>query len=105
MRHPVVIQQRVVTTDAYGEAVETWTTLAEEMADVRMQPGGESWTSGADQSVARLTHRVRLRYRSDVTPLNRVQWNGRILDIESAVDPDGRSRELLLICAEVVGYG
>lgn len=104
LRNLITIQQRTLTQDSLGGSVETWSTLAASVpADVRMVGQGERYVASADQEVALVTHRVRLRYRSDVTPLNRIIYGSRVLDIESAVDPDGRRRTLVLTCSERVG--
>lgn len=45
------------------------------------------------------THRVEIRYRTDVTAKMRVLNGSQYLYIEAVLDPDGRSRELHLMCA------
>jgi len=104
LRQRVTIQERTVSQDALGQVVETWSALAANVpADVRMAGGMERFSNAIDQTVATVTHRVRLRYRDDVTPLNRILHGSRVLDIQSAVDPDGRRRELVCFCVERVG--
>lgn len=100
MRARVTIQSRTITQDALGQAVESWSTVATVAADVRMAGGSERFVSGGDQEQAAIDYVVRMRYRSDVTPLMRLVWGSRTLDIESAVDPDGRGRELVCRCIE-----
>lgn len=100
MRARVTIQSRTIAQDALGQAIESWSTVATVPADVRMASGGERVVSGADQELATITHVVRMRYRDDVTPLARFLHGERTLDIESAVDPDGRGRELVCMCVE-----
>ena len=105
MRHLITIQQRTETRDALGGSVWAWSTLATVWAEVRMAGTQERYVSSVDQDVATITHRVKIRYRSDVGPLDRIQHDGRTLDIESAVDPDGRRAELVMMCREVVDSG
>lgn len=102
MRHRITIQQRTETRDALGASVFTWSTLATVWAEVGGAFGSERFTSGVDQEVAQVTHRIRVRYRDDVTPLNRVLYGSKVLDIETAIDPDGRRRELVMMCREEI---
>jgi SPP1 family predicted phage head-tail adaptor len=37
------------------------------------------------------THRLRIRYRSDVTHLNRLVWRGRTMEIAAVVERDSRT--------------
>lgn len=73
---------------------------------------GKAWCrveglSGTDRTgiVSTAGYRVTTRYRSDVTSKWRLRdHNGtRVLEIVSAVDPDGRRRELVITAVEVVG--
>lgn len=100
LRVRITIESRALVQDALGQAVESWSTVATVPADVRMAGGGERFVRGADQEQAAVDYVVRMRYRSDVTPLTRLVWGSRVLDIESAVDPDGHGRELVCRCVE-----
>jgi len=103
LRHRVTIEEASESRDGLGASILSWSTLATVWGEVRMAPAGERVVSGADVEVAQVTHRVKIRYRDDVGPLNRLLHDSKILDIESAVDPDGRGRELVLLCREEVG--
>lgn len=68
-----------------------------------MRRGVERRAASSDQTVAGNAYTVRIYYRDDVSPLNRIVYDGRVLDITSAVDPYG-SREMLEIeCDERIG--
>lgn len=62
--------------------------------------------SGSDRTglVAETAVRFRIRHRSDITPRWRVGIEGtsRKFQIISAVDPDGRRRELVLTTQELI---
>lgn len=51
---------------------------------------------------ARADHRIRFRYRSDLTPRDRLQMGDRVFEITSVVDPDGRRRMLDVLVSEMV---
>ncbi len=79
-----------------GEPREVWARLAEVWAEVLPGPGSERY--GDQQRVATNATRFRIRYRDDVTPLNRLRYRGREYDIHG-VQEIGR-REGLEVLAE-----
>jgi len=101
LRHRVMIQQDSGTADAFGEHVPNWTVLAANVPAEIVTPSG-SERQIAEQLDAICTHKVTIRYRSDVTPKMRVVFGSRTLNIEHAPDPDGRRRKLELLCKELV---
>lgn len=77
---------------------------------LRMVGGRERFVPGADQEVASISHRIKMRERSDIVlspKTHRLVWGTRVFDVEAVVDPDGRAREVLCFCNERVGetYG
>lgn len=102
-RNTVVLEQRSDSREASGEAVQGWTAVATLPAQATMPGGTERFVSELDRVVATVTHRVRIRYRSGVNPaLHRLRLEGRVLELLSATDPDGRRRELVCMCREVI---
>ena len=102
LRERVTIQEEVVTRDSFGAEVNPWVDAAAVWASVRPGASGERFISAADQVQATITHTVRIRYRSGLSPKQRLHWDGKYLGIQSVVDPDGRKRELVLLCLEIV---
>lgn len=84
---------------AAGEATLTWPVQATVWA--RMEG-----LSGLDRSglTAEVEYRFRLRYRSDVTPRWRLGLVGttRKFGVVSAIDPDGRRTELVILARELI---
>jgi SPP1 family predicted phage head-tail adaptor len=68
-----------LTENDYGEAVETWTTLATVWAEKIPVRGSERYA--AMQTVAEVDTRFKIRYRTDVSPLDRVVCNGITYDV------------------------
>lgn len=57
------------------------------------------------QFEATLTHRIEIRYRSDVKPSDRVLYGTRVFDIKSPpIDLEERHRETHLMCEELVTW-
>lgn len=106
LRQRVRIEKNVPVQDSYGEPIAGWSAVVTVWAEVRMTGGRERFVPGADQEVAAVSHRVKMRVREDVVlspKTHRLVFGTRVLDIEAVVDPDGRGREVLCYCSERVG--
>jgi SPP1 family predicted phage head-tail adaptor len=95
----VTIQAPAERRGFSGEATLSWdTTVATVWADV----GGLSSRDllQAQQANVIATHRIRIRYRADVTHLHRIVWRGRTMEIASVVDRGDREH-LEILAREV----
>ena len=101
MRHRVTIQQRPdpQTQNSVGEVTTAWTTLATVWAAIEPQGGIESIEQAA--VVAQVTHNVRIRRRTDVTPDMRLYEGTRVMEILAVLDAN-KPGEMRLACREVV---
>lgn len=102
LRQRITIEQATETRDAFGATLQSWGTLATVWAEVLPKVGGtgEEFVTDAASERTSQGYTINLRYRSDVTTKMRVNWQGKLLDIESVADPDGRRRALKLECRE-----
>jgi SPP1 family predicted phage head-tail adaptor len=78
----IIIQAKTPTQNEFGEPVDVWAKIhtADTIpAAVRPLRGSESFT--ARQVVGKAVVTFRIRYRADVTTLNRIVYNGRDHDI------------------------
>lgn len=101
LRHRATIQQRSATLDAAGGVRNVWTTFAERWASVDRAPGSEVWASATRSG--RVPAVFRLRYLAGVTPAMRLTFDGKVYNVLSAVDQEGRKAELLITAEELVG--
>lgn len=76
----------------------TWRTIDTVSAEIVPIGGGESFDQ--DRVIARLRHRITLRYRKDVTPRMRFRSGGRIFDILAVRNIDERGQWLVCECEE-----
>ena len=91
----VSIQAFAETPDGAGGKTKVWSNVSAVVyATIEPANGGEAFAQG----VARNTqfYRVTVRWRSGVTPANRLLWNGVPLNIRTCGDPDGRGRALVM---------
>ena len=100
LRHRVTIQSASESVSAAGEVTKTWSDVATVWASIEPLTGREKWL--AEQVQAAATHRVRMRYRSDVGLENRLLYGSRVLDILEVMNTGERDKELVLICAEAL---
>jgi len=101
LRHRVQIQNLTQARSSdYGDVQDTASPLAWVWASVEPLSGRERWT--AQQVAPDVTHRVRMRYRSDVTPAVQLIHNTRTLRVESAINLEERDEQLELLCIEEI---
>ena len=101
LRRRATVQEKTYTRNSFGEEVITWATWASVWAEVRGLSGRE-WVE-ARQVAADVTTSIRVRYREGFAPTMRVVVGASTYEVAApAMDVDGRGRELVLLCREVV---
>lgn len=100
LRRQITIEVGTATQDATGQEILSWATFATVRASVEPLNGKESFT--AEQEQAKATTRFRVRYIEGVTPKMRVNYDGRLFNIVSVLDPHDRRRELHILGVEDV---
>jgi len=90
----ITLQSASVSTDGFGQAVRTYSTLAQVWAkvDYRGTP-----KEGEDTEKLTSLNKVRftIRYRSDVDATNKISWKSKTYEIEG-VSLEGRERYLII---------
>lgn len=99
-RHPLTIESRETTSDSYGASTESWVVFANVRGAILPISGRELYQ--ADVVNSEISHRVHIRYIQGVKPSMRVNFNGRILTIDSVINFDEMNKELELRCKEIV---
>ncbi len=102
MRHRVTIKQKSVTRSDSGEEVVIWETVGTYWASVEPIRGREFVEM--HQAQAEISHRIRMRYNSAITPANRAYFGSRVFEIVSVIHVEERGRETQLMCSERVVY-
>lgn len=98
LRDRVEIQSRGAPQNGYGEPVLAWATLATVWARVEPISGRETWQ--AQQAQADVTHRVTVRTYPGLTSKMRFLLGGRVLNIDSVIDVEGRRQFQECLCKE-----
>jgi SPP1 family predicted phage head-tail adaptor len=88
--HRIIIEQPVETPDGIGGSSVVWTQVAEIRAKVKPVSGSERlW---AKRKEADITHKIYTRYANWLTPDMRVNFNGRIMEIDAVINMEERNR-------------
>ena len=101
LRKRVQWQQRTVTTDSFGQATETWATVANCWAS--LQPGKGNEKDVADQQRSYSPFDIRVRWPGNISfsPDDRILYGTRTFNIQNINDVDERHRELVVTAVEV----
>lgn len=84
--------------DGQGGAVRSYSALGALWA--RIEPITAVGTERVDAELSRLTHRIWVRFRSDLSAGMRLRKAGRIFAIKAVSDPDETGRYLVCRCEE-----
>ncbi len=98
MRHRLMIERRETVPDGAGGTVVTW--MSGETVWAAIEPVAGVEVLRQDRLSGTLTHRVTVRYRSDIAPEMRFRSGDRIFEISVVRDIDERHRWLDCICEE-----
>jgi SPP1 family predicted phage head-tail adaptor len=101
LRHRVTIEKDTLSAPTgTGQRDKIYSEFAKVWADVKSLSGRE--LEQARNITATVTHTLHIRYLKDILLTYRVKWGDRILQINAAIDPENRRRELFLYCTEEV---
>ena len=92
-------EDRGTDQSSSGQHVDDWQTYATSWASVEPVTGRDFWQG---QQVAEVTcsHIIKMYYRPNVKPQDRVIFKGRVFNIAYAHDLEEQERELNLFCME-----
>jgi SPP1 family predicted phage head-tail adaptor len=88
LRERITIEEPVDTPDGQGGVSRSWDAVASCFAEVTPLGGTERFDAG--KVGERVSYRIVVRARTDVTVAMRVVWQSHVLNIRSAVVIDGR---------------
>jgi SPP1 family predicted phage head-tail adaptor len=109
LRHRLTLQQEVRTPDGAGGYTRSWEDVAELWGEIIPLTGSGSSARGSGKEIvfagqiqAEISHRILLRYRSDITPAMRLLYENRLFNIRMVADPDEKRDTLQLLVQEGV---
>lgn len=101
LRLRVTLQAEGATSDDGGGYVSSWEDIASVWAQIVPLTGNEVFVHARVE--AHVTHRITMRYRSDVTTAMRLIYQERVFNIRAVLNSDERNRWLYLLAEEGAG--
>jgi len=98
LKHSVTIQQKSFTRKSGGGQTVVWQTFATVFA--RIIPRNQSEYLRAMQFEAQTTHRMIIRYRSDLNHNMRIKLGSRYFNVQSIIDIEEAHRWLQIDAIE-----
>lgn len=100
LRHKITIERETETPDGMGGSSLAWVSITAHPIKAMIKPlsGGESLH--AMRLEAKVSHRIIIRYRTDIKTSDRINYNGRLMQIRAKIDLEERHKWLELICEE-----
>jgi SPP1 family predicted phage head-tail adaptor len=96
----VTIQRPSTSQDEYGQPTDDWQEFITTWARISTITGKELYALGPGFT-AQVTHNISIRWRSGVTSAMRINYRGRIFQVQSVSDPDENRVELDILCLEI----
>ena len=100
LRNRITIERLTLTPDGIGGNAETWVVNKSLKAYIKPTSGSE--TLHSQRLEARLTHKVYIRYVTDIINTDRVVFNGRNFQIRAIINIEERNKWIELSCEEGV---
>lgn len=101
LRHRLTVQTATISQNAFGEPVQTWTTLATVWGAVEPLRGAER--QRAMQVSATEEVKIVLRHSATIggiKPDDRILYGSKVYDISAVMNIDERNRELNVMAKE-----
>lgn len=100
-RHRITFQEEVRTADGAGGFFSAWQNIAgEPTVWAEIEPVSATEALRFRQLQQTITHRIRIRFRSDVTAAMRIVKGARIFRIRAVFDPQERGQVLEILAEE-----
>ena len=99
LRHRLELHSASSTDNDFGEPILTFASYTTVWGQVSPMKGEELFH--AQQTIPTITHKVLIRYNSNVTAEHRVVFDSRTFEINAVLNPEERNEMLFLHCTEV----
>ena len=99
LKHKVTIQRVTATLDSANSIENTWSSLRVTRASINPIKGTESFIN--QNMINQVTHYIKMR-KTDITPEDRIIFEGKIFDIESVLNVNERGTELMILANKIL---
>ena len=99
LKHKISIEIYTSSTNEFNEETKQWEFYRSVYASITPLSAKEYFKAGVHSEA---THKVEIRYISEITSKMRIIYDNRIFNIESVLNIREENKTLQLICTEVV---
>jgi len=99
LRKRIQIQAPTKARTETGSISETFSTVATVWGEIKVPNGKERVV--ADQLQAEISHKITIRYRTDVKEWWQLKYGGRFFRIKYIINPKEWNRKLQCFCKEI----
>ncbi len=103
MNRRVNILECIVVRDEYGGEEKSWIVKKSVWANIKPVSGTEVFK--AQQVEAQNVTSIIIRYRTDISVLNRIEYKNKLYEIIGVSDEETDHKKLILNCKEIITYG
>ena len=100
LRHRLTVQNAPTTTDALGGQSHAFSDGLSFWA--RVVPAREEELQNANQTKAKITHKITVRHRTDITPTSRLKFGTRVFEVVQVLNREERDQQLDIMALEIV---
>ena len=105
LKHRINVQSRNTTLDAYGQQINSWTSIATVWAEIKPLSGKEKTRMNDMLVESQLTHQVTVRFSTLFLPAIeadgwRILFGSRVLNIVASMNIDEDDKFLVFDCTE-----
>jgi len=97
LRHRVVIQGQTQTRDGAGGVERTWATVTTRWASIQPLSPREMFAAG--QVLSEVTHKITMRYCTDVTAQSRIVFGSRTFEVSGPPMHDDERQRMTTVLA------
>lgn len=99
LRNMISIERAVKTPDGAGGSTNVWAPVVSSLRSyIKPISGGERFN--AMRLEADTTHRIFIRYRTDILTSDRVNYNGRLMQIRAILNLEERNKWIEIFADE-----
>jgi len=94
------IEREIRSSDGAGGSNSTWSQIKSIFAEIKPVSGREVVNSQRLQ--AQLTHKIIVRFTTDIRPSDRIEYNGRFFNIRAIINVEEQNKWLEIMADEGV---
>ena len=100
LRQRVTIQVNTPTQDAFGQPIDSWSTVTSRWAKIEPNIGSPFVQSDQLRNVS--THRITMRFFEGLSPRHRILYGSRVFNVTGLISSEERQIDTVVLATEVL---